>query len=243
MDTRPDLYLILRFLCVPLDEAHVPLVVHVPHFENHWSSLSSFSLPYLSPVFPVSGVRSKLSFRVFRVLFSPFCFFSGAMEAVRGSPSPLFTRNLPPFAGHASQPLSTANARPPFTAQTSLPPLAAHASPPTDAHVPLGLLVAYEGMGWSPAPEPAPRQRPSVPAPRKRFAVPAPPELPQESVPPELLQVSTRPERPQESVLPECPQESMLPERPQEPAHPERPLLGSAHWSPRFQSAPRTPTM
>ncbi len=35
VDTRLDLYLILRFLCVPLDEAHVPLVVRVPHFENH----------------------------------------------------------------------------------------------------------------------------------------------------------------------------------------------------------------
>ncbi len=47
MDTRPDLYLILRFLCVPLDEAHVPLVVRVPHFENHctrlfWSQFSFF---------------------------------------------------------------------------------------------------------------------------------------------------------------------------------------------------------
>ncbi len=37
VDTRSDLYLILRFLCVPLDEAHVPLVVCVPHFENHCS--------------------------------------------------------------------------------------------------------------------------------------------------------------------------------------------------------------
>ncbi len=36
VDTRPDLYLILRFLCVPLEQAHVPLVVRVPHFENHW---------------------------------------------------------------------------------------------------------------------------------------------------------------------------------------------------------------
>ncbi len=36
VDTRPDLYLLLRFLCVPLEEAHVPLVVRVPHFENHW---------------------------------------------------------------------------------------------------------------------------------------------------------------------------------------------------------------
>ncbi len=39
VDTRPDLYLILRFLCVPLEEAHVPLVVRVPHFENHCSRL------------------------------------------------------------------------------------------------------------------------------------------------------------------------------------------------------------
>ncbi len=38
VDTRPDLHLILRFLCVPLEEAHVPLVVRVPHFENRWSS-------------------------------------------------------------------------------------------------------------------------------------------------------------------------------------------------------------
>ncbi len=38
VDTRPDLYLILRFLCVPLEEAHVPLVVGVPHFENHCTS-------------------------------------------------------------------------------------------------------------------------------------------------------------------------------------------------------------
>ncbi len=30
MDKRPDLYLILRFLCVPLEEARIP------HFENHW---------------------------------------------------------------------------------------------------------------------------------------------------------------------------------------------------------------
>ncbi len=34
--------------------------------------------------------------------------------------------------------------------------------------VPLGLLVDYEGMVWSRAPEPAPRQRPPVPAPRQR---------------------------------------------------------------------------
>ncbi len=31
VDTRPDLYLILRFICVPLDEAHVPLVYDTYH--------------------------------------------------------------------------------------------------------------------------------------------------------------------------------------------------------------------
>ncbi len=38
VDTRRDLYLILRFLCVTLEESHVPLVVRVPHFENHCSN-------------------------------------------------------------------------------------------------------------------------------------------------------------------------------------------------------------
>ncbi len=52
------------------------------------------------------------------------------------------------------------NFRLPFAAHSSPPPSVAKSSPPTDAHVPLGLLVAYEGMSWSPAPEPAPRQCP-----------------------------------------------------------------------------------
>ncbi len=43
VDTRPDLYLILRFLCVPLEKSHVPLVVRVPHFENRWLRLMSDS--------------------------------------------------------------------------------------------------------------------------------------------------------------------------------------------------------
>ncbi len=39
--------------------------------------------------------------------------------------------------------------------------------------VSLGLLVDYEGMVWSPAPEPAPHQSPPVPAPRQRPPVPS----------------------------------------------------------------------
>ncbi len=59
----------------------------------------------------------------------------------------------------------------PFVAHLSPP---ATASPPTDTYVPLGLLVAYEGMSWSPAPEPAPRQRPLVAPPRQCPPVPTP---------------------------------------------------------------------
>ncbi len=44
--------------------------------------------------------------------------------------------------------------------------------------VPLGLLVDYEGMVWSRAPEPAPLQRPPVPAPLQRPPVPAPRQRP-----------------------------------------------------------------
>ncbi len=71
-----------------------------------------------------------------------------------------------------------ANTSPPLAATASPP---ATTSPPTDAHVPLGLLVAYEGMICSPAPEPTPHQRPLVPTPPKRYAVSALPERPQVS--------------------------------------------------------------
>ncbi len=41
--------------------------------------------------------------------------------------------------------------------------------------MPLGVLVSYEGMSWTPVP--APRQRSPVPAPRQRPPVPAPRKL------------------------------------------------------------------
>ncbi len=87
--------------------------------------------------------------------WNSLCVFSGRQCVTRPSQA------LRPFAAHASPP--------------------ATATPPTNAHVPLGLLVAYEGMCGSPAPEPtpcqcplvlAPRQCPPVPAPRKCFPVP-----------------------------------------------------------------------
>ncbi len=85
--------------------------------------------------------------------------------AVRGGLTPLAADLSPPFAGN----------QPPFVAHISPP---ATASPPTDAHVPLGLLVAYEGMSWSPASEPTPRQRAlgrSSPMPASAGSSPAPP--------------------------------------------------------------------
>ncbi len=45
--------------------------------------------------------------------------------------------------------------------------------------MPLGLLVAYEGMCWRPAPEPAP----PVPAPPGPVPEPPPPEHPQVPAP------------------------------------------------------------
>ncbi len=79
--------------------------------------------------------------------------------------------------------------------------------------VPLGLLVDYEGMVWSPAPGPAPHQRPPVPTPRKCSQVP-PLVLPSSSLSP--LVPSSSPEHPRESEPPERPRESEPPERPRE---------------------------
>ncbi len=87
---------------------------------------------------------------------------------------------------------------------SSLSPLVPSSSAlPERPLVPLGLLVDYEGMVWSPALEPAPHQRPPVPAPRQRPPVPAPrqrPKRPRESEPPEHPRESEPPERPQELV-------------------------------------------
>ncbi len=105
------------------------------------------------------------------------------------------------------------------------PPLAATASPPTDAHVPLGLLVAYEGMICSPAPEPAPHQRPLVPTPPKRYAVSALPERPQVSAraPPGVRAARAPPVSAPVPAPHERPQVPAPSESPPEPAPPEGP--------------------
>ncbi len=118
----------------------------------------------------------------------------------------------------------------PFIANTS-PPLAATASPPattsppTDAHVPLGLLVAYEGMICSPAPEPAPHQCPLVPTPPKRYAVSALPERPQVSAraPPGVRAARAPPVSAPVPAPHERPQVPAPSESPREPAPPEGP--------------------
>ncbi len=130
---------------------------------------------------------------------------------VRSSPSSAFMVNLPPPAAHPG--LLFAGNQPPFAAITSPPPFAAHisppatTSPPTDAHVTLGLLVAYEGMCWSLAPEPAPRQHPLVLAPRQCPPVPAPRQrppvpAPRKCSPVPLLVPPSSPERPESQRFP-----------------------------------------
>ncbi len=55
--------------------------------------------------------------------------------------------------------------------------------------VPLGLIVDYEGMVWSPALEPVPHLHPPVPAPRRRPPVPASRQRPPVPTPRKCSQV------------------------------------------------------
>ncbi len=136
------------------------------------------------------------------------------LAAIRGSPSGEFAGNQllfaassspPPFAAHVS-PLVTPLAQPsssssPLVCSNSssspLVPPSSSSSPlvlssstlPESPLVPLGLLVDYVGMVWSPAPEPAPHQRPPVPAPHQRPPVPAPRQCPPVPTPPKCSQV------------------------------------------------------
>ncbi len=77
---------------------------------------------------------------------------------------------LPPAAKFIPPP--AAMIRPPSATKMVPPPAAPPDPPKTEVHLPLGVLVVYEGMIWTPVP--APRQCPPVPAPRKCPPVPAP---------------------------------------------------------------------
>ncbi len=114
--------------------------------------------------------------------------------------------------------------------------------------VPLGLLVDYEGMVWSRAPEPAPRQRPPVPAPRQRPPVPAPrqrPPVPAPRLRPPVPAPRLRPPVPAprqhppvvapRKLSPSFPlvlSSSALSERPRDAALPERPPVPVPSGSP-----------
>ncbi len=122
---------------------------------------------------------------------------------------------------------------------SSLSPLVPSSSAlPERPQVPLGLLIDNEGMVWSRAPEPAPRQRPPasaprqrppvpaprqsppvpaprqrppVPAPRQRPPVPAPRQRPPVPAPRQRLPVPAPCQRPPEPAPPECPPEGKFP--------------------------------
>ncbi len=99
---------------------------------------------------------------------------------VCSSPSPAFAGSLPlsaastspsPFAANGSPlvsllaPPSSSSSLLVLPSPSSSPLVPASSALPERPQVPLGLLVVFEGMVWSPDPEPAPSQRPPVPAP------------------------------------------------------------------------------
>ncbi len=108
---------------------------------------------------------------------------------VCSSPSPAFAGSLPlsaastspsPFAANGSPlvsllaPPSSSSSPLVLSSPSSSPLIPTSSALPERPQVPLGLLVVFEGMVWSPDPEPAPHQRSLVPAPRQRPPVPAP---------------------------------------------------------------------
>ncbi len=163
--------------------------------------------------------------------------------------SPPFVEKSRPPSAVKSRPSSAASSSPPPFAgpNASLPPFTGKASPPTTReiqaaiHVPLGVLVSYEGMSWSPAPEPAPHkhppepaacQCPPVPAPHKSAPVPAPRKstrvraarksttvhaarksAPHKSAPVPVSPVPAPPSRARASRAPSCARSSQAPPR------------------------------
>ncbi len=101
--------------------------------------------------------------------------------------------------------------------------------------VPLGLLVDYEGMVWSRAPEPAPRQRPPVPAPLQRPPVPATRQRPPVPAPrqrPPVPAPRQRPPVPAPRLRPPVPAPRQRPPVPAPRQHP--PVVAPRKLSPSF---------
>ncbi|XP_058617653.1 helicase SRCAP-like [Onychostoma macrolepis] len=117
-------------------------------------------------------------------LSSPPAAYQSSSLAVHLS-SPLSVANPSPLAARqSSQP--AAHSSPPFVGKSCPLPLAVHSSTPSTSHMPLGMLVEYEGMSWAPDPE-----RPLVTAPQGLAPVSAPaPELtPVQALAPDQSQV------------------------------------------------------
>ncbi len=127
--------------------------------------------------------------------------------------SPAFVEKSRPPSAVKSRPSSAASSSPPPFAgpNASPPPFTGKASPPTTReiqaaiHVPLGVLVSYEGMSWSPAPEPAPHKRPPEPAACQCLPVPAPHKRPPEPAACQCLPVPAPHKHPPEPAACQCP--------------------------------------
>ncbi|XP_058614903.1 uncharacterized protein LOC131529287 [Onychostoma macrolepis] len=195
----------------------------------------------------------------FALWISGSAFQVGIMEI---APAPESSPNIPTTL------LSSQSAVQLFSPPSS-PSAIIHSSPPTEAHVPLGILVEYEGMSYPPVP--APRKCPPVPAPRKCPPVPAPPKtspvpplVPSSSPVPPLVLSSppvpplvpfsppvspmvpssppVSPLVPSSSPLsPLVPSSSALPERPQVSALPERPQVSTLPERPQVSALPELP--
>ncbi len=100
------------------------------------------------------------------------------------------------------------------------------------------LLVAYEGMCWSPAPEPAPHQRPLVPTPHQCPPVPAPRQCPPVLTPRKCSPVPllVPPSSPSSPLVPSSSPSSPL--APSSSALPERPPRLTSRAHPRVSALP-----
>ncbi len=166
------------------------------------------------------------------VCSSPSLAFAGSLPlfAASTSPSP-FAANVSQLVSLLAPPSSSSSplVLPSPSSSPLVPSISALAERPL---VPLGLLVVYEGMVWSPDPEPAPHQRPLVPAPRLRPPVPAPRQRPPVPAPRQRPPVPVP-----RKCFPQQPRESALPERPRESVPPLPPLVpSSSPWPPLVPS-------
>ncbi len=191
---------------------------HLPDSEDSPSSPLVPSSSSSSPLVPSSSSSSPL------VLSSSS---SSPLVLSSSSSSPLVLPSSSSLVPPSSSPLV-----PSSSALTERP------------QVPLGLLVDYEGIVWSRAPVPAPRQRPPVPAPRQRPPVPAPrqrppvpalrlrPPVPAPRLRPPVPAPRLRPPVPAPRLRPPVPAPRLRPPVPAPRQHP--PVVAPRKLSPSF---------